>query len=131
MRVLGIDFGSKKVGLAKATAGTPAVPLAILVNVNRSQRTLLRQLSALCANEGITEIVVGLPLSLSGDVTDGVAKVRKFSDALQRATGLPVHLQDERLSTKMAQRISRGLRGEDDATAAMLILQGWLDHNRK
>ena len=128
MSTLGIDFGWRKVGLAKATAGTPAVPLAILAN--RGQRVLLRQLSELCANERITEIVVGMPLALTGGVTDGAAKVREFSDSLRQATGLPVHVQDERLSTKMAQRISRGMRGEDDATAAMLILQSWLDRQR-
>ncbi|MDO8560314.1 MAG: Holliday junction resolvase RuvX [bacterium] len=125
MSILGIDYGKRKIGLAKAAAGTPAVPLAIWEN--RGQRGLLARISALCQDEGIEEIVVGLPVSIGGFAGSSAAAIKLFAQELAATTRLPVHVTDERLSTKMAQRLQRGMRGQDDATAAMLILQSWLD----
>lgn len=129
MRALGIDFGSRKVGLAKAAEGTPAVPLAVWEYKNRQE--LLARISELCQREGISAIVIGLPLPVRiGVASDGVEAVQRFAVKVRQATGLPVHVHDERLTTKEAQRLHRGSRGDDDAIAAMLILQSWLDSSR-
>lgn len=127
MAVLGIDYGPRKVGLAKAVDGAPPLPLDILEN--RGQEKLLAQLAERCRREGITEIVVGIPLTLRGESSsDGAAGVKRFAQILRQRTGLPVHLHDERLSTREAQRLLRGFRRQpDDAVAAMLVLQSWLD----
>lgn len=127
MAILGIDYGERKVGLAKAADGTPAVPLGVIEN--RGRRALLAALQQRCREEGITEIVVGLPLPLrhehEGDIP---VAIRRFASALQRATGVPVHLQDERFSTREAVRLRGVAAGQpDDAVAAMLVLQTWLD----
>lgn len=129
MSTLGIDYGTRKVGLAKAAEGTPAVPLAVWTYKNR--RELLARISELCQREGVDAIVIGLPLPVRAGVTSaGVAAVQRFATALQQAAGRPVSLHDERLTTKEARRLHQGSRDEDDATAAMLILQSWLDSSR-
>ncbi len=127
MAILGIDYGKRKVGLAKAAHGAPAVPLGVLEN--RGQRALFAAVQQRCREEGITEIVVGLPLPLrperEGDLP---VSVRRFAAALERATGLPVRLHDERFSTREAIRLrGAGARQPEDAVAAMLVLQSWLD----
>ena len=128
MRVLGVDYGERKIGLAKAALGTPAVPLLILEN--RGRKKLLAQLSELCTREGITEVVVGLPVSLGGKSTsDTASAVNTFVRALEQQTSLPVHLVDERLTTRAAQRLQDDSRQPDDAVAAMLILQSWIDNH--
>lgn len=126
MAILGIDHGQRKVGLAKAAEGTPAVPLAVWEYNNRKE--LLARISVLCREEGIEAIVIGLPLPVrEGVASDGVEAAQRFAASVRKATGLQVSLHDERLTTKEAQRLQRGSRGDDDATAAMLILQSWLD----
>lgn len=127
MAILGIDYGARKVGLAKAADGTPAVPLGVIEN--RGRRALLTALQQRCREEGITEIVVGLPLPLRPERRGDIPiAVRRFADALQRATGVPVHLHDERFSTREAVRLGGVVAGQsEDAVAAMLVLQAWLD----
>ncbi|MDD5110401.1 MAG: Holliday junction resolvase RuvX [Patescibacteria group bacterium] len=133
MAILGVDYGERKVGLAKAAPGTPAVPLGVVAL--RSRSAIFAQIVATCIQEGITEIVVGLPVHMDagkqGVDSPVAAQVRRFAYALQRATKLPVHLHDERLTTQEAQRLRQGLHGgPEDAVAAMLVLQSWVDKNR-
>jgi len=132
MNFLGIDFGIRKVGLAKAASGTPAVPLKVLTYRDRAE--LISQIFATCQEEGITEIVVGLPVSMAGNQAEEkpvAAKARQFAQALQNTVKAPVHLYDERLSTREASRLRQGLHGgPEDAVAAMLILQSYLDRRQ-
>lgn len=135
MRVLGIDLGSTRIGVAvgDTTTGvaTPAEVVTRRGNDRASDRRALRER----VEEWEAElVVVGLPLSLDG--TDGPAAIaaREEADALADVLGVPVELQDERLSTVTAHHALReaGLagrrrRGVVDAMAASVILQSWLD----
>ena len=135
MRVLGVDFGLRHLGLAVSDPGeTLAAPL-------RSLRvTSVRGAPALVAEVAreveASAVVVGTPLGLEGE--EGRAQVRRverFAKALRRETGLPVHLVDESMSTREAEaRASKGARRSGDpalhAAAAAVILQRWLDRPR-
>lgn len=129
MAVLGIDFGDRKVGLAKAAAGTPAVPLRVVRY--RQRADLLKKISTTCQAEGITAIVVGLPLRMSESQTGdspATVKARKFAADLKAAVGIPVYLHDERLTTREAHRLRQGMSdGAEDAVAAMLMLQSYIN----
>lgn len=129
MAVLGIDFGDRKVGLAKAALGTPAMPLRVVTYRRRAD--LLEQIAAMCREEGVTEIVVGLPLGMAkngAEDSPAVVKVRKFVHNLKAAVGIPVYLHDERLTTREANRLRQGRHGgAEDAVAAMLMLQSFID----
>lgn len=132
MAVLGIDYGLRKVGLAKAGPGTPAVPLQVIRY--RREPELLDELERVCREEAIERLVVGLPQGLGGFQRLGgggaqAERVRAFARRLEQRLALPVVLHDERLSSREARRLLRlfGSAAEDDAVAAMLVLQAWLD----
>ena len=140
MRVLGVDFGLRRIGLAlsdeEARLASPLRSLAITA-VGEAPGAVAS--AALEADAGA--IVVGAPLGLEGE--EGrieMRRVRRFAQALRRATGLPVHLVDESLSSREAEAAAggggaRGTRGRarDEkrealhAAAAAVILQRWLD----
>lgn len=137
MAVIGVDYGERKVGVAKAVDGARvAVPLAVLEH--RGGRALVAELAALCDREGATTVVVGVPVSLSSagatklraaDFANGqMRQVLAFVERLRQRLAIPVEIQDERLSTQEAVRLrGRQAGAPEDAVAAMLILQSWLD----
>lgn len=141
MSILGIDYGDRKVGLAKAVEGsTLAVPLEVVINPGG--KVLLEQLHEICQREGVTKIVVGIPVSLAGHgagegkprpadyANEQMRKVLRFIERLRQALpGVEVVTQDERLSTQEAIRLSADKRQgrPEDAVAAMIILQAYLD----
>lgn len=135
MRTLGIDYGSRRVGLAVSDAlGLAAHGLPTLDN--RSDEELLGALKRIVAEREVGEIVVGLPLNMDGSEGEQAERSRKFAEAL-RALGRPVHLVDERLSTERAHRVMRSAgikharRGRHaDRLAAQFILQKHLDTQR-
>lgn len=97
----------------------------------------VKAIAALVAEHGVTRIVVGHPLPLRGGSNEGSDQAERFADALRGFLGLPVDLQDERLSTVEAERAlgAAGVRGRDrravvDQAAAAVILQAWLDRTR-
>ncbi len=129
MTFLGIDYGEKKIGLAKS-AGSLAVPFMILEN--KGNDFILKRIKEVCESENIDAIVVGVPTSLGGGKeSDQHKKVLDFISHLSSLNKKIIH-EDERLSTKMARNISKDIknRGEDDATSAMIILQNYLDKNQ-
>lgn len=136
MRVLGIDFGERRVGVAVSDpTGTLASPLPTLKR-RAGKRPPLAALEALAAEHGVGALVVGLPLTPSGEESDWTRTVREVGEALARRTGLPVHFVDERFTSVRAQRAVRSIglprskreeKGRVDAAAAVLILQSWLD----
>ncbi len=98
----------------------------------------VRAVAALVREHGVAEVVVGHPLRLSGGSGEAAGQAERFAEALRGLLGLPVHLQDERLTTVQAHReLARaGLRGRDrrsvvDESAAILILQAFLDRRRR
>ncbi len=132
-RILGLDVGSKTIGLAVSDPlGITAQGLQTLRR--RNKKTDFGQLQTLIAKFGVVEIVVGYPLRMSGAEGIQAEKMQRFAAELRKKFELPVHLWDERLSSAEANRVLRDSemsiqrRGEVvDRLAAVLILQSWLD----
>lgn len=136
MRTLGLDFGTKTIGVAASDAlGLTAQTVTTIRRTNL--KADLAALKGLVHEYEVERFVVGLPLNMDGTEGPRAEATRKFVDALTQALGLPVELWDERLSTVAAQRtlleadLSRAKRREViDQMAAQFILQGWLDARR-
>lgn len=137
MRALGLDVGSKTIGLALTDGlGVAAHPLVTLERAGVARD--VDRLAELVTEHEVTDLVVGLPLELSGKVGHRARRVRVLAEAL--ATALPdveLHEWDERFSTAAVERvllgadISRAKRKRVvDKQAAAYILQGWLDARR-
>lgn len=141
MRVLGIDFGSRRIGLAMSDAsGTLASPIRTIDRRDASADVVtlvMNAIAELCSDEPLDRIVIGLPRRLDGSDNDQTPQVRTFAAALALRTGLPIDLQDERLSSREAEeRLALRLRdwrkrkARLDAAAAAVVLQDWLDAQR-
>lgn len=139
MRVLGIDFGEARIGLALSDpTGTLATPLET-VHRRKGKRPPLRRLEEICRAHGVERLVVGLPLGLDGNETPWCGEVRAMGDELAARLDVPVAYVDERFTSARAERAVRGIglprsrreeKGRVDAAAAALILQAWLDGER-
>ncbi|PYX98242.1 MAG: Holliday junction resolvase RuvX [Acidobacteria bacterium] len=133
-RILGLDVGSKTIGVAVSDPlGITAQGLDTIRRKNK--RVDFAQLEALICQYQIAEIVVGYPLRMSGAEGIQAEKMQQFAQELRQRFELPVHLWDERLTSTEANRLLRDSemsikrRGEVvDRLAAVLILQGWMDH---
>jgi putative holliday junction resolvase len=131
-RILGMDVGSKTIGLAVSDPlGLTAQGLETIRRKNK--RLDFARLERVIREFEVAEIVVGYPLRLSGSEGSQAEKVRAFADQLQQRFKLPVHLWDERLSSREANRLLRESemsikrRSElVDRLAAVLILQNWM-----
>lgn len=136
MRIMGLDFGSKTVGVAVSDAlllTAQGVEIIRRKEENKLRRTLAR-IEELIEEYDVKELVLGLPKHMSGDDGIRVELTEEFKDKLERRTGLPVTLWDERLTTVSADRTmdETGVRRENrkdyvDMLAAVFILQGYLD----
>lgn len=133
MRVLGLDIGDRRVGIALSDeTGTIASPHGVYTR--RSPGEDVHHLAQLAREAGAVALVVGLPLHMDGTEGEQVAKTRALAEAVARDAGLPVHYVDERLTSAEADRamveggLSRRARRErSDTLSAVLILQAWLD----
>lgn len=136
IRIMGLDFGSKTVGVAVSDPlGITAQGIEIVrrTSENKLRKTLAR-IEALAAEYQVTEFVLGLPKNMNNTSGERVEKTMEFKAMLERRTGLPVHMWDERLTTVAADRtlIEAGVCRENrkeyvDMLAAVYILQGYLD----
>ncbi len=135
---LGVDVGSVRVGVAISDReGILATPLVTLPRDARGGAEI-EQIAALVQEHSIAEVVVGLPVGLSGRDGPAAEGVRAYADGLrQRIAPVPVRLIDERLTTTTAERVlaERGIRGRArrsvvDQAAAVVILQAALDADR-
>ena len=137
--MLGIDYGRKRIGLALSDASaTLASPWKVMTrpgNDRDTVRTLAADIGALAAHDdGLSAVVVGWPRRLDGSPNEQTPLVEAFATALRAAIGVPVVLQDERLSSHEADT-RLALREKDwrkrkqvlDAAAAAVILQDYLD----
>jgi putative Holliday junction resolvase len=137
-RYLGLDVGNRRIGVAVSDGlGLTAQPVLTLER-RRSQREDLRSLVRLARRFDVVGIVVGNPVHLSGDVSLQAAKTQAFAAALGELSCLPIHLRDERLTTREAHQIlyeaghaRQEHRRVVDQVAATLILQSFLDEGRK
>jgi putative Holliday junction resolvase len=131
-RILGIDFGGRRVGLAVSDAmGISAQGIDTMERRNR--RSDFDYLARVLKKHAIAEIVIGLPLRLSGEEGIQAEKVKVFADELRKRFALPVHLWDERMSSAEAHRLldeteMHHTRRKEviDQMAAVLILQSFL-----
>ena len=132
MRCLGIDYGTKRVGLAHGDEIGVATPLPALVDADEAVRW--RKLGELVKQRRITDLVLGYPYNMDGSVGFKAKEVDAFAARLKTEFGLPVHLVDETLTSSeaessIAKKDRRGVRdsGLIDSRAACLILQDYLD----
>ena len=136
MRILGLDFGSKTVGVAVSDPlGITAQGVEIIrrKDENKLRQTLAR-IEAIVQEYQVEQIVLGLPKMMNDSLGERVDKTMEFKEHVSRRTGLPVILWDERLTTVAADKamMEAGIRRENrkdyvDMLAAQLILQGYLD----
>ncbi|HIY61180.1 MAG TPA: Holliday junction resolvase RuvX [Candidatus Eisenbergiella pullistercoris] len=139
MRIMGLDFGSKTVGVA---VSDPLLLTAQGIEIirrkeeNKLRRTLAR-IEELIREYGVELIVLGLPKNMNDTEGERVAATKEFAEKLERRTALPVIFRDERLTTVAADRamMEAGIRRENrkehvDRIAAVLILQEYLDYRK-
>jgi putative Holliday junction resolvase len=129
-RVLGVDTGGRRVGLARSDALRITARAAGAVDADGAVETI----AGLIEPEEIEAVVVGLPLNMDGTKGESALRAEAFARTLAERTGLPVALWDERLTTRQADRamiaadLSRKKRKKRiDGQAAQIILQSWLD----
>ena len=134
-RVLGVDFGERRVGLALSDPlGITAQPLVTLQIASLTQA--VEEVARVAREEEAVLVVVGYPLLLSGEAGALARRVERFAVALEAALGIPVLKWDERLSSVQASRVvreegkRRAPRGREDRVAASLILAAYLDRER-
>jgi putative Holliday junction resolvase len=125
MKILGIDYGEKRIGLAISDEGLMlARELSIL-----SPKEFWDTIESLLATEEIATIVLGWPLGLSGNETKKTEEVNNFKLKLEQKLKIPVVLVDERLSSVMAGNLS-GSHKNIDSLAAQIILQNYLNQQK-
>ena len=132
MRIMGIDYGDARTGVAFSDLLCSIVGSTTVINSRNREKTV-QQLKELAAEKGVGEIVVGLPKNMDGSEGSRAELCRSFAEELGQATGLPVKLWDERRTTVEAHNILsehnyHGKKRKDtvDAVAASLILEGYL-----
>ena len=132
MRYLGIDYGRKRTGLAICDAGEMiASPLKVLT---MTQSELVAGITDIVNRESVEAIVLGLPLNMDGTAGHQVGRVKKFAAQIKEYIDIPIHFQDERLSSFDAEGKLAGTeltrkkkKKRVDAVAAASILQSFLD----
>jgi putative Holliday junction resolvase len=140
VRFLGIDYGHRRIGLAlsdaSATLARPWKTIARVGNPSQVATAITALVTGLSReDDGLEGVVMGLPRSLGGDVTEQTIAVTKLAEEIRARIGVPVVLQDERLSSReaeslLARRIKdwRARKAQLDAASAAVILQDFLDN---
>jgi len=133
---LGLDIGDKRIGIALSDPlGILASPLTIIDR--RDERLDIEAITNIVNQHQVQQIIVGLPRSMNGSIGKQAEKVQAFTQRLCQHTEVPVEFRDERLSTVSAKRLMQAASHKktrkkirDDAIAAALILQGYLDETK-
>jgi len=136
MRIIGLDLGEKRIGVAAADDRTP---VAVPVGVVEADGDAVGAVSRLVEEQGAEEVVIGLPLSMTGAMGPQAQRAMDVVEVLRERLDVPVHTWDERLTTVQASRSlgpsRRGVRerqkGARDAIAAAILLQAYLDSRRR
>lgn len=137
MRVAALDYGKARIGVAVSDElgmlAHPRPPIPA-----RDRKAALAAVAALKRDEGVERFLIGLPLRMGGEAGDAAAAVLKFAQQVSNTTGCEVEMIDERWSTVQASRAlreggvsSRDQRGRIDSAAAAVLLQAWLDGQKK
>jgi putative pre-16S rRNA nuclease len=134
-RILAVDYGRKKIGLALSDElGLTAQPLAIIRRTNRQND--MRRLREICRRNGVCRIIVGHPLHLTGESGAMAEEASGFARRLEKATDIEVELWDERLTSWEARqtvtetRSGRPKEGPLDDVAAAILLRDYLEQKR-
>jgi len=138
MRVIGLDVGARRIGVAISdatrTLARPLETIAVADGRDALERVVARIGALAAEDDGVAAVVVGMPRRLDGSPTDSTARVTKFVDALRARTPVAVVTEDERLTSveaesRLAQRERDWKKRKDriDAAAAAIILQDYLD----
>jgi putative Holliday junction resolvase len=140
-RVLAVDVGERRIGLAisdaTATLARPLETIAVRGEADAVERVVSRVTDLAAEDDGVSTIVVGLPVRLDGTPSEQSARVQIFIDALKQRTAIPIVVADERLTSREAEsrlavreRDWRKRKQKLDAEAAAIILQDYLDRAR-
>ncbi len=136
MRLMGLDLGALTLGVALSdTTGTLATGLETIRRDSENRlRATFRRLEEICRDNEVTLIVLGLPLGMDGRVGERAKKTLEFADKLRARLGLPVVMQDERLTSVEAEQIMaeqgldrKQIKKNVDTLAAEIILQDYLN----
>ncbi len=141
-KILGLDFGEKKIGVAISDEiGMLARPLLTInqkTKGQKNQRTIYNEIKKICKENQVQEIVVGLPKTLKGELGHQAEKVLQFTDKIKKEINIPILFEDERLTSRMVEKmlIVEGVKREKrnsiiDQLAAKTILQNYLDRKYK
>jgi putative Holliday junction resolvase len=137
MRCLGLDFGSKRIGVALCDPDERVATPLTVVQRGASRKDDHAKIRALVAEYEAQAVVVGLPLNLNSKVTAAAESAIQETEQLRAVLEVPVHLHDERLTTKTADRSLMELEMKADArrrvvdkVAAAVMLQSFIDHRR-
>jgi putative Holliday junction resolvase len=123
MKYIGIDYGTKRIGLATSDdGGRMAFPLRVILN----SRSVVPHIVKICKDEGVETIVIGESLDFKNTHNAIMRQITPFSEELKTASGLPVVFMNEVLSSREATHI-QGDNKENDASAAAIILQSYLN----
>lgn len=132
MRVMAVDYGDARTGIAMSDLLCSIVGSTTVIHSRRDEKTI-PEIQKLIAQNGVTEIVVGLPRNMDGTEGPRAELCRAFADKLAEATGMPIKMWDERRTTVEAHNIlsAHNYHGQKrkntvDAVAASLILEGYL-----
>jgi len=133
MRMLGIDYGERRVGVAISDPFGD-IALGVCTLAVTGMKDAVAKVSDLCREREVGKVVLGLPLNMDGSSGAMVERVEQFATRLTESTGLPVVMLDERLSSALVERTlldadmsRRKRKGVIDKLAAQVILQGYLD----
>jgi len=134
VRVLGIDLGSKRIGIATSDrSGTIATPYTVLLRCG-SMGGDHRNIAKMVVEEEAEAVIVGLPLNMDGSEGKAAQAARVEAARMATVVGVPVHVHDERLTTVEADRVlmeqkmnAQARRRVVDKVAAAVMLQSWLD----
>lgn len=138
-RVMAIDYGARRIGVALSDPTRSLASPLVTLTRRMGKRPPWAELVRLVQEYEVVEIVVGLPLDLSGEETEWTSEVREFVSSIQRRAQLPVHVIDERLTSVYAERLVRGSglrksdredKGRVDAAAAAIILRIHLERTK-
>lgn len=126
MRVLGIDYGAKKIGIA---IGDTETKVASPYSVIKQTASIMTEIATIISSEDIARIIVGVPVGLSGTQSAQYKDAEEFIERLRAEVQIPVLMENEVLSTSAARELTRGhgRQRPDDDVAAMVILQGYFD----
>jgi putative transcription antitermination factor YqgF len=123
VKVLALDYGAARTGVAVSDAtGTIALPVGVVERAATGDG--LAQLETIVREQDVERVVVGLPLTLRGEVGEQARETLAFVDALQSVLGVPIEMYDERFTTTLAAGTGGG--ADEDARAAAYLLEGYL-----